>query len=1694
MSAKDTANHPADDLDVMNDPAFNPGRNGKRKKSVDEPDTCRICRAEGSDEEPLFYPCKCSGSIKFVHQNCLMEWLSHSQKKHCELCKTPFRFTKLYHPHMPAAVPALVFLRQVVIHTWKSLIAWSRMQLVVFVWLCWLPWAMRNVWRGLFYVGDGGWFNRAQMEQEALRTAKEHLDKLATEGTSPAPHKFLLSGEYTASMFMSRIADAFPHMVSRTLNLTTGEPTVFRLARGLIRTLMRGSPDNPTASGPQDSTANVSHIPDLSYRSSWLSDIGFLKDLTRFSVLNNVLIDTLEGQLITLFIVIAFILVFLIREWVVQQQPVLNVPQALEGQAPMPAIEDANPQIQEVEPGNDGRDGINAIVDAPERQHDEALPSDTGTATHPSSQDISDNGTEFGDAAEQEQPTKMFSDSQESQTGTFEPSSPQPRPGMPDRGTLARAAEIRRTIEEQSRVTGQEWPGLKIFMELWTRAGNNPKEVLRIIEEEGRGEDLGWVIAAMGRLEKIQIPAADPGRGIDEDQPENSGSLASSMGMTGDEADGVNLARRIFESKYDLNNPLGATDGLEGVSSNTEQGSLVPVVEPEDEYTASTETTRDLELTRRTDDDALIQSVSPASSADGQLSGTSTQAMNNPFHPDHAGQLPPPAPNRTVAGQDAAENPTESEADAVVQNQLTEASTHQGTPADAGSKQTLVERTMTWLWGESRPSTNEHGMQAAPDDEHIVQDLANEAPFVPVEHGQFMLDEHDPNGDANEAQGPLQDAQVAAEAVQAGIDPNEVEAVEEVEDLEGVMELVGMQGPIAGLIQNGMFCAVLVALTLIFAIWIPYIMGKIFLIILANPLSLLVKMPLRWASASADLLSDTFVFIVTYTYYWVAKTVHFLCSPVRRLPLISRLLHGEEMLADVAKRYAEKSLERLTGAFVATTDSLSDSDIPAFSIVAHESLKSLQQRISGAIDGVIYSAIAVCGSEAYQYLPEWPGYRGLATSMTAKAILCFEAVSVWVQRQNAVSTWLASLKDIDLLRLNVGIPKRTQPLDFSLAYWDTKDRALAILFGYLFFAVLGMLYLRLSQLFQGKREGGKVKGVVADVLYQAGGVMKVILIISIEMIVFPLYCGLLLDMALLPLFRNVTILSRLEFMVSSPYTSLFVHWFVGTCYMFHFALFVSMCRRIMRTGVLFFIRDPDDPTFHPVRDVLERSVFTQLCKIAFSALVYGGLVIVCLGGVVWGISSAFEGVFPIYWSSNEPVLEFPVDLLFYNFLMPLAVKVLRPSDGLTNLYAWWFRKCARGLRLSHFLFDEKRADEEGHHVRRNWRDVLIGKGGHTQNPVIRVIGDNGQQLAEHSEYDTSFVRDGRYVRTPASDQVRIPKGAHTFLEVDEAGNRVDGQPDDDHGLHGRHNDQFSIIYIPPHFRLRIGTFIFLLWLFAAATGVCLTVIPLVFGRYVFSHVFPSHPRMNDVYAFSIGINILGGVGFVVLNAEHMLSYVRQNFVLSRKSNVFNVLRKTAYCALRLIRVLYTYTAFAFLLPSLAALVMELYFIVPLHTYFGTGIADHHTIYFIQDWTLGVLCVKIIGRFILWDELSRPAIALRNVVKDGWTDPDVRLATRGFIFPATVLMSILLLAPLALGGLVNASLSDAEADWKGAVYRYSYPGILALGIAAVVLDYSARAFKGWKRRIRDEVYLIGERLHNFGERRTANAVSGTRVGM
>ena len=103
-------------------------------------DVCRVCRSEASTDRPLFFPCLCSGSIKFVHQDCLVEWLKVSKKKYCELCKHEYTFESLYKAETPSRIPILVYVMGLANQLTKFLQGIARYCMVVLTWIILVPW------------------------------------------------------------------------------------------------------------------------------------------------------------------------------------------------------------------------------------------------------------------------------------------------------------------------------------------------------------------------------------------------------------------------------------------------------------------------------------------------------------------------------------------------------------------------------------------------------------------------------------------------------------------------------------------------------------------------------------------------------------------------------------------------------------------------------------------------------------------------------------------------------------------------------------------------------------------------------------------------------------------------------------------------------------------------------------------------------------------------------------------------------------------------------------------------------------------------------------------------------------------------------------------------------------------------------------------------------------------------------------------------------------------------------------------------------------------------------------------------------------------------------------------------------------------------------------------------------------------
>ena len=529
----------------------------------------------------------------------------------------------------------------------------------------------------------------------------------------------------------------------------------------------------------------------------------------------------------------------------------------------------------------------------------------------------------------------------------------------------------------------------------------------------------------------------------------------------------------------------------------------------------------------------------------------------------------------------------------------------------------------------------------------------------------------------------------------------------------------------------------------------------------------------------------------------------------------------------------------------------------------------------------------------------------------------------------------------------------------------------------------------------------------------------------------------------------------------------------------------------------------------------------QLRKILFSAFVYGALVMVCLGGVVWGLWYAIPSLLPVYYSSNEPVLEFPIDLLFHNFVMPFAVRLFKPGDSLHAMYTWWFRKCARCLRLTWFLFGERRIDEEGSlvlipssaHVRLPWwrTAFLEVKDDEVVPTAWDTILDDGDKLPmppiDQAEFRTSaaaklrlieskqLIPSGRLVRAPASDQIKIPRGAPVFrgaTDIDEATTR-----DATETLTPEHfsADGYQLVYLPPQFGRRVFLFILFIWLFAATTGVGLTIVPLVIGRRLFKLLIPPHIRTNDIYAFSIGIYVLGSAMYVVCHLGSMVAEARA-WIAGAVSSWFvpSPPARLGAGILQIARLVYAYSILLAFLPLITAAIMELYIIIPLHTVMyqcgvkgsvaaAATIDGRHTVRVIQSWTLGILYLKLGARLVTdWYEDSQLAMAIEAVLGNGLLEPNLSVLTRVFAIPGATLGSVAVFGPLLAARMLLARGHLApyvdNPEFVAVVHRLSYPtAALLLWMFWLVWKVVA-VLNRWSEMIKDEAYLIGERLHNF----------------
>lgn len=160
------------------------------------------------------------------------------------------------------------------------------------------------------------------------------------------------------------------------------------------------------------------------------------------------------------------------------------------------------------------------------------------------------------------------------------------------------------------------------------------------------------------------------------------------------------------------------------------------------------------------------------------------------------------------------------------------------------------------------------------------------------------------------------------------------------------------------------------------------------------------------------------------------------------------------------------------------------------------------------------------------------------------------------------------------------------------------DRVVAVMLGYSTATLLLAGYLVSGV----DRTRSHVVGqALLRVLRQLCIIVKVGSFIFVELMIFPAVCGVLLDLTTLSAVPDATLASVKERFRSNPFTMTLLTWLAGTCFMFVFAMLVSACRENLRQGVCWWIRDPGDPRYHPIRDIIARPTVSQIKKITASA-------------------------------------------------------------------------------------------------------------------------------------------------------------------------------------------------------------------------------------------------------------------------------------------------------------------------------------------------------------------------------------------------------------------------------------------------------------------------------------------------------------
>ncbi|XP_024465985.1 probable E3 ubiquitin ligase SUD1 isoform X2 [Populus trichocarpa] len=541
--------------------------------------------------------------------------------------------------------------------------------------------------------------------------------------------------------------------------------------------------------------------------------------------------------------------------------------------------------------------------------------------------------------------------------------------------------------------------------------------------------------------------------------------------------------------------------------------------------------------------------------------------------------------------------------------------------------------------------------------------------------------------------------------------------------------------------------------------------------------------------------------------------------------------------------------------------------------------------------------------------------------------------------------------------------------------------------------------------------------------------IKVAFLLVIELGVFPLMCGWWLDVCTIRMFGK-SMAQRVQFFVISPLASSLVHWVVGIVYMLHISIFVSLLRGVLRQGVLYFLRDPADPNYNPFRDLIDDPVHKHARRVLLSVAVYGSLIVMLVFLPVKLAMRMAPSIFPLDILVSDPFTEIPADMLLFQICIPFAIEHFKLRTTIKSLLHYWFTAVGWALGLTDFILPgpEDSGVQDNGNAEQGRQDRL--------------------QVAQLGGQDRAVV-----ALAAADDQNRTTLTAGSSAEEDDS----DEQSDSEYS-----------------FALRIVLLLVVAWMSLLIFNSVLIVVPISLGRALFNAI-PLLPithgiKCNDLYAFVIG-------SYVIWTALAGARYSIEQIRTKRATVLFSQVWKWCSIVLKSLALL---SIWIFVIPVLIGLLFELLVIVPLRV----PVDESPVFLLYQDWALGLIFLKICTRLVMLDQVM-PLVdeswrtKFERVREDGFSRLQCLWVLQEIVFPIIMKLLTALCVPYVLARGVFPVLGYPMAV-NSAVYRFAWLGCLCFSL----LCFCAKRFHVWftnlHNSIRDDRYLIGRKLHNYGE--------------